>query len=50
MLVRWLLFETKVGEVLLVFLEQKVGLAVIAADRLAMQRSGRPTVTKEVTQ
>ena len=42
MLVRWFLFETKFGEMLLVFLEQKVGLAVVQADWLAVQRSAAP--------
>ena len=42
MFVRWFLFQTKVGELLLVFLERKVGLAVVQADWLGAQRSGQP--------
>ena len=40
MSVRWLLFETKTGELLLVLLERHAGLAVVRADWLAVQRSG----------
>jgi hypothetical protein len=40
MILRWLLFETKAGELLLTFLERKVGLAVVQADWLDSQRSG----------
>ena len=42
MILRWLLFETRFGELLLVFLEKKMGLAVVQADWLAAQRSGEP--------
>ena len=42
MLVRWFLFETWFGELVLVFFERKAGLAVVQADWLAMQRSGKP--------
>lgn len=48
MILRRLLFETKLGELLLVFLERKVGLAVVQADRLAVQRGGEPTAVSEV--
>ena len=42
MVIRRFLFETKVGELLLTFLERKVGLAVVQADWLADQPSGKP--------
>jgi hypothetical protein len=42
MFVRRFLFQTKLGEMLLVFLERKVGLAVVQADWLGAQRSGEP--------
>ena len=42
MLVRWLLFETWLGELLLTLLERRIGLAVVQADMLAAQRSGKP--------
>ena len=48
MLVRWLLLETRIGELLLHFLERSVGLAVVQADWLAMQRSGEPNTVSEV--
>lgn len=48
MIVRWLLFETRLGEWLLIFLEQKIGLAVVSADWLAGQRSGEPMAAREV--
>ena len=44
MLVRWVLFRTKIGELLLTLLEQKAGLAVVQADWLAGRRSGKPTI------
>ena len=47
MLLRWMLFETKVGEVLLALLERKAGLAVVQADWLCAQRSGKPVVESE---
>lgn len=47
MLLRWLLFETRMGEMLLVFLERKVGLAVVQAEWLAMQPSGEPAAVSE---
>ena len=48
MLVRWFLFHTKAGEVLLILLERHVGLAVVQSDWLAMQRSGEPKAATEV--
>jgi hypothetical protein len=41
MFLRWLLFETRLGELLLVLLERK-GLAVVSSDWLGAQRSGKP--------
>jgi len=48
MFVRWFLFETKLGEVLLVFLERKIGLAVVQADWLGAQRSGQPAAASDM--
>lgn len=42
-----LLFETRMGEVLLSFLEQRLGLAVVSAEWLAGQRSGGPASAAE---
>ena len=42
MLVRWLLFETRVGELLLALLERKAGLAVVQAEWLGALLSGEP--------
>jgi hypothetical protein len=47
MLLRWLLFETKMGEMLLVFLERRAGLSVVQADWLAVQPSGKPTAVSK---
>jgi hypothetical protein len=47
MLVRWLLFETWIGEFLLNFLERYVGLAVVQPDWLASQRSGEPKTVSD---
>jgi hypothetical protein len=47
MILRWLLFETRFGELLLVFLEQKAGLAIVQADWLAAQPAGKPKVMCE---
>jgi hypothetical protein len=44
MLASWVLFGTKIGELLLTLLEQKAGLAVVQADWLAGCRSGKPTI------
>jgi len=38
---RWLLFETRLGELVLALLERQ-GLAVVCADWLGTQRSGKP--------
>jgi hypothetical protein len=48
MVVRWFLFETRLGDLLLVFLERKAGLAVVQADWLAVQPAGQPKVVSEV--
>ena len=48
MILRWLLFETKLGELLLVCLERRVGLAVVQADWLANQPTGQPRPMREV--
>jgi len=42
MIVRWLLFETRLGELLLTILERKVGLAVVQIEWLAAQPAGEP--------
>jgi hypothetical protein len=42
MIVRWFLFHTKAGELLLVLLERRVGLAVVQSEWLAKQHSGEP--------
>ena len=47
MILKWLLFETKLGELLLVYLERHVGLAVVHADWLAIQPSGKPKTISE---
>lgn len=43
MLLRWLLFESKAGELLLALLERTAGLAVVDANWLGYQSSGSPT-------
>ncbi|MBN1660992.1 MAG: hypothetical protein JXA93_21525 [Anaerolineae bacterium] len=47
MILRWLLFETRLGELLLTILEQKVGLAVVQVEWLAVQRAGQPQAVRE---
>jgi hypothetical protein len=42
MVMRWLLFETKPGNLLLALLEKTAGLAVVQAEWLADQPSGTP--------
>ena len=42
MVLRWLLFETKAGNLLLALLEKTAGLAVVQAEWLADQPSGTP--------
>ena len=48
MLVRWLLFETWIGELLLLCLERYSDLAVVRAGWLGMQRSGEPSTVGEM--
>ena len=48
MLIKWLLFETWIGELLLLFLERFGGLAVVEADWLAVQRSGETKTLSKV--
>ena len=43
MVVKWFLFETRLGLFLLAMLERKAGLAVVNADWLGRQPSGIPT-------
>ena len=43
MAIRWLLFETKLGEWLLIFLERKARLAIVSAEWLGQQSAGVPT-------
>lgn len=47
MVLRWFIFETKVGELLLALLERRAGLAVVSAEWLARQRSGEPAISRE---
>ena len=47
-MIKWLLFETGLGEVLLVLLERHVGLALVQANWLAEQRSGEHKAAPEV--
>lgn len=47
MLLRWMLFETRLGEWLLALLERKAGLAVVQADWLGIQRSRKPKAVSE---
>ena len=44
MLVRWFLFETRLGELFLTVLERKVGLAVVQTEWLAQHPGGTPRV------
>ena len=48
MLLSRFLFETKIGEMLLVLLESRFGLAVVQAKALAEQRSGRPVTLPDM--
>lgn len=41
-LIRWFLFETRVGEWMLTLLEKTAGLAVVQAEWLGAQPSGVP--------
>lgn len=47
MIFRWLLFETKLGELLLTVLERKAGLAIVQADWLAAQVAGKPEMVHQ---
>jgi hypothetical protein len=47
MILRLLLSETRIGELLLALLEERAGLAVVRADRLGMQRCGYPAAASE---
>jgi hypothetical protein len=47
MFVRWVLFRTRIGELLLVLLEQQTGLAVVQADWLAGCHSGELATTSD---
>ena len=42
MFLRWLLFETRLGEFLLAVLERRAGLAIVQSDWLGSQPSGEP--------
>jgi hypothetical protein len=42
MVLKWLLFETKVGELLLAFVERRAGLAVVNSEWLAGQSYSEP--------
>ena len=46
MIVRWFLFHTKAGELLLVLLERRAGLAVVQSEWLAGQCCGKPKTAK----
>lgn len=46
MIVRWFLFHTKAGELLLVLLERHAGLAVVQSNWLAGQCCGKPKMAK----
>ena len=48
MILRWFLFSTRFGELLLAVLERKAGLAVVNAEWLGEQRSGWPVVPDQV--
>jgi hypothetical protein len=47
MLIRWFLFETRLGQWMLALLERHVRLAVVSADWLAMHPSGQPKTNAE---
>ena len=47
MIVKWFLFETRLGLFLLAHLERKVGLAVVNAEWLGKQSSGMPKAVGE---
>mgnify|MGYP001267331028 CR=1 FL=1 len=45
MLMRWFLFETRIGELLLILLERSTGLAFVRVDWLAAHCCGEPKTT-----
>ena len=47
MAIRWLLFETKLGEWLLTLLERRAKLAIVSAEWLARQPAGKPSKEAE---
>ena len=47
MLIRWFLFETRLGQWILSILECHVRLAVVSADWLAVQPCGQPMAEGE---
>lgn len=47
MVIRWMLFETRIGTLLLALLERWVGLAVVSAEWLGAQPSSRPQAGEE---
>ena len=47
MVVRWFLFETRIGLFLLALLERKAGLAMVNADWLGKQPSGWPVTAEQ---
>ena len=47
MIVKWFLFETRLGLFLLALLERKAGLAVVNAEWLGRQPSGWPVVADQ---
>lgn len=50
MILKFLLFETKLGELLLAVLERKAGLAVVQGDWLADRPAGEPKASCETPQ
>ena len=46
MLLRWLLFESKAGELLLTLLEKTAGLAIVESSWLGNQTSGKPVTER----
>ena len=49
-MIRWLLFETKLGEALLVLMERHLGLALVQTSWLAEQLTAEPTAAPELKQ
>jgi hypothetical protein len=47
MILRWLLFETKLGALFLTLLEKKAGLALVSAEWLGAQIAGVPKVLQD---